>query len=77
MSNNNKFVSRFKDVNLYQKGFSLTSIKAVREIYAEKFGVLKHNVKFLVFSKCLTELRKLKELNSQESLSIDDNVIGE
>ena len=77
MSNNNKFVSRFKDVNLYQKGFSLTSIKAVREIYAEKFGVLKHNVKFLDFSKCLTELRKLKELNAQESLSIDDNVIGE
>ena len=62
---NNKFVSRFKDVNLYQKAFSETSVKAVKEIYAQKFGVLKHNVKFLDFSKCVTELRKLKVLETE------------
>ena len=61
----NKFVSRFKDVNLYQKAFSETSVKAIKEIYAQKFGVLKHNVKFLDFSKCVTELRKLKEKESE------------
>ena len=61
----NKFVSRFKDVNLYQKAFSETSVKAIKEIYAQKFGVLKHNVKFLDFSKCKTELRKLKVLETE------------
>ncbi len=79
MSNSNKFVSRFKDVNLYQKGFSTTSVKAVKEIYAEKSGILKHNVKFLDFSKCLTELRKLKEKESESQiyLSANGNMIGE
>tara|TARA_R110002074_G_scaffold327101_1_gene497581 strand:- start:1634 stop:1873 length:240 start_codon:yes stop_codon:yes gene_type:complete len=79
MSNNNKFVSRFKDVNLYQKAFSTTSVKAIKEIYAEKFGILKHNVKFLDFSKCKAELRKLKEKESEPQifLSANDNMIRE
>lgn len=56
-----KFVSRFKDVNLYQKTFSETSVKAIKEIYAEKFQIQKHNIKTLDFSKCTNALRKLKE----------------
>jgi hypothetical protein len=57
------FVSRFKDVNLYQKSFSATSVKAVKEIYAEKMGVEKHNIKNLDFQKCVKVLRELKEVN--------------
>lgn len=57
----NKFVSRFKDVNLYQKSFSATSVKAIKEIYAEKFNVEKQNIKSLDFSKCINALRELKE----------------
>jgi hypothetical protein len=55
------FVSRFKDVNLYQKSFSATSVKAVKEIFAEKMGVEKHNIKGLDFQKCLKGLRDLKQ----------------
>jgi len=62
MSKSEKFVSRFKDVNLYQKSFSATSVKAVKEIYAEKMGVEKHNIKTLDFHKCVTALRGLKEM---------------
>jgi hypothetical protein len=61
MSKSEKFVSRFKDVNLYQKSFSATSVKAIKEIYAEKFQIQKHNIKTLDFSKCTNALRKLKE----------------
>jgi len=61
MSKSEKFVSRFKDVNLYQKTFSATSVKAIKEIYAEKFQIQKHNIKTLDFSKCINTLRKLKE----------------
>lgn len=57
------FVSRFKDVNLYQKSFSATSVKAVKEIYAEKMGIEKHNIKTLDFQKCVKALRELKEGN--------------
>lgn len=57
------FVSRFKDVNLYQKSFSATSVKAVKEIYAEKMGLQKHNIKGLDFQNCVKALRELKEEN--------------
>lgn len=56
-----KFVSRFIDVNLYQKSFSATSVKAVKEIYAEKMGIEKQNIKNLDFQKCIQYLRELKE----------------
>tara|TARA_R110002049_G_scaffold53852_3_gene150261 strand:- start:2777 stop:2971 length:195 start_codon:yes stop_codon:yes gene_type:complete len=54
------FKSRFKDVDLNQKSFSETSVKAVKEIFAEKTGMHKHNIKYLDFSKCLKGLRILK-----------------
>tara|TARA_B100000780_G_scaffold273796_1_gene237828 strand:- start:324 stop:515 length:192 start_codon:yes stop_codon:yes gene_type:complete len=59
--NNKKFVSRFKDVNLYKRPFSLTSVRAVKEIYAEKFGLSKQDVMGLNFQVCLDKLREIKE----------------
>mgnify|MGYP003649131023 CR=1 FL=1 len=41
--------------------FSPTSIKAVKEIYASKFQIAKHNVKALDFRKCLNALIELKK----------------
>lgn len=59
--NNKKFVSRFKDVNLYKRPFSQTSVRAIKEIYAEKFGLTKQDIRGLDFQVCLDKLRKIKE----------------
>ena len=59
--NDKKFVSRFKDVNLYKRPFSLTSVRAIKEIYAENVGLSKSDVKTLDFQVCLDGLRKLKK----------------
>ena len=59
--NNKKFVSRFKDVNLYKRPFSSTSVRAIKEIYAEKFGLPKQDVMGLNFQVCLDKLREIKE----------------
>ena len=59
--NNKKFVSRFKDVNLYKRPFSSTSVKAIKEIYAERFGLSRQDVRCLDFQVCLDKLRKIKE----------------
>jgi|TARA_R110000803_G_scaffold181109_1_gene243498 hypothetical protein len=56
----NTFKTKFIDVKLDQKEFSQTSVKAVKEIYASKFQIAKHNVKALDFRKCLSALRELK-----------------
>jgi len=65
--NNKKFVSRFKDVNLYKRPFSSTSVRAIKEIYAEKFGLSKLDVRGLDFQVCLDKLRKIKEQPSNET----------
>ena len=55
------FVSRFKDVDLYQGEFSAKSVKAVKEIYAEKNGLSKRDIKELDFQKCIKYLRGVKQ----------------
>ncbi|MFT5602952.1 MAG: hypothetical protein ACI9N1_003214 [Flavobacteriales bacterium] len=55
----NTFKTKFIDVKLDQKEFSQTSVKAVKEIYASKFQIAKHNVKALDFRKCLSALKEL------------------
>ncbi len=75
MSNNKKFVSRFKDVNLYKRPFSLTSVRAIKEIYAEKLELSKHQVRGLDFQVCLNELRKRKEQTF--TMSPNGNIIRE
>ena len=65
----NKFVSRFKDVNLYKRPFSQTSVRAVKEIYAEKLELEKHEVRSLDFQVCLTELIRLKQNTNGNSES--------
>ena len=59
----NTFKTKFTDVKLDQEDFSFspTSIKAVKEIYASKFQIAKHNVKALDFRKCLNALIELKK----------------
>ena len=59
--NNKKFVSRFKDVNLYKRPFSTISVRAIKEIYAEKFGLSKQDIGGLDFQVCLDKLRKIRE----------------
>jgi hypothetical protein len=66
--NNEKFVSRFKDVNLYKRPFSLTSVRAVKEIYAQKFGLSKLDVRGLDFQVCLDKLRTIKKQSSNENI---------
>ena len=71
---NKGFKTKFKDVNVFQKEFSTTSVKAVKEIYAERYGVEKHNIKSLSFSKCLSKLRQ-DYISRQENFDIYANEI--
>jgi hypothetical protein len=64
------FKTKFIDVKLDQKEFSPTSIRAVKEIYASKFQIAKHNINSLDFRKCLKALRDLK-LGKFEPISTD------
>ena len=57
----NTFKTKFIDVKLDQKEFSPTSIKAIKEIYASKFGISKNNIKALDFRKCLEALRDIQK----------------
>jgi len=75
-----KFKTRFIDVNLFQDHFSPTSVRAVKEIFAAKNNVEKHNVKTLDFRKCLRSLilDKTRELSKdvhKQFLSSNGNVI--
>lgn len=71
----NTFKTKFIDVKLDQKEFSTTSVKAVKEIYASKFQIAKHNVKALDFRKCLNALRELQIPEPIYTMSPNGNII--
>lgn len=63
MKNKKEFKTKFLDVDLWQKEFSPISVKAICEIYAEKFGVQKNNINHFHFPKYLNKLRELEDSN--------------
>jgi len=77
MTNNKKstFKTRFIDVNLQQKAFSPTSVRAIKEIFAAKNGVLPHNIKSLDFQKCRKALIIDKARSFEKFMSANGNII--
>ena len=52
---------RFVSVDLWQRGFGEVSVKAVFDIYSQKFQVDPRNMKKYSFSHCINSLRKLED----------------
>lgn len=51
---------RFLEVDLWQKQFGEVSVKAVYDIYSQKFNVDPRNMKKYSFPHCVNALRKLE-----------------
>jgi hypothetical protein len=69
------FKTRFIDVNLQQETYSPTSVRAIKEIFASKNGVLPHNIKSLDFQKCRKALIIDKARNFEKVMSANGNII--
>lgn len=52
---------RFLEVDLWQKAFGEVSVKAIYDIYSQKFNVDPRNMKKYKFSHCVNLLRKLED----------------
>ena len=65
------FKTKFKEVLLSQKNFSSTSVRAIKEIYAEQNGVEQKDIKALDFKKCLAFLQA-----QEGAMSPNGNVIN-
>lgn len=57
---NKKTRARFKAVNVWRAHFGPTAVKAVFDIYSQKFNVEMYNMKNYSFSHCVEALRKLE-----------------
>ena len=55
--------ARYKAVNVWRSTFGPTAVKAVYDIYSQKFNVESHNMKNYSFSHCVEALRKLEDPN--------------
>ena len=70
-----QFKTRFIDVDLNQKQFSPTSIRAIKEIYATKNGLGAHEIKNLDFRVCKKALSLEKALSKmEEPVSINESM---
>jgi len=54
---------KFLEVNVWQTQFGQVSVKAIYDIYSQKFNVEKHNMKKHSFSHCVNALRLLEDEN--------------
>lgn len=52
---------RFLDVDVWQREFGEVSVKAVFDVYSQRFNVTPRNMKAYSFSRCVNELRKLED----------------
>lgn len=57
---NTKKRKRFIDVDLWRSEFGPTSVRAIYDIYSQRFNVEIHNMKKYSFQHCLNALRKLE-----------------
>jgi hypothetical protein len=75
-----QFKTRFIDVDLNQKEFSPTSVRAIKEIYATKNGLGAHEIKNLDFRVCKNFLTLEKEkqtmISIMRSMSPNGNIIN-
>lgn len=51
---------RFLQVDVWQKTFGEVSVKAIYDVYSQKFNVEPRNMKKHSFPKCVNALRKLE-----------------
>jgi|TARA_R110000796_G_scaffold154621_1_gene271320 hypothetical protein len=58
-----KAKKHFLEVDLWQKRFGEVSVKAVYDIYSQKFNIDPRNMKKYSFPHCVNTLRKLEDPN--------------
>ncbi len=51
----------FLEVDVWQTKFGEVSVKAIFNIYSQKFNVKPYNMKNVEFSHCVNSLRKLED----------------
>jgi len=51
---------RFLEVDIWRKQFGPVSVKAIYDIYCQKFGVEKYNINKYSLTHCINALRKLE-----------------
>lgn len=57
---NRRSKKRFLQVDVWQKTFGEVSVKAIYDVYSQKFNVEPKNMKKYPFPKCVNALRKLE-----------------
>lgn len=69
-----KVRKRFIAVDVWQTQFGDVSVRAVYDVYSQKFNVELHNMKNYSFSHCVNALRKLEDSDYKEpvNMSRDD-----
>ena len=58
---NKKQRKRFLAVDVWRSQFGPVSVRAIYDVYAQKFNVEMHNMKNYSFSQCINALRKLED----------------
>lgn len=60
---------RFVGVDVWRSQFGPVSVRAIFDIYSQKFNVEQHNMKNYSFQHCVNALRKLEDPNYKSSTS--------
>lgn len=60
---NRRSKKRFLQVDVWQKTFGEVSVKAIYDVYSQKFNVEPKNMKKYSFPHCVNALRKLENLD--------------
>lgn len=60
-SQKKKKQKRFIAVDVWRSHFGIVSVRAIYDIYADKFQVEQHNMQKHSLSKCIDALRKLED----------------
>ena len=68
---------RFIAVDVWRSKFGPISVKAIYDIYAQKFNVEYYNMKKYSFQHCINALRKLEDPSyiSPQELEVNNNNI--
>lgn len=63
MANKEKRRKKFLDVDVWQKEFGIVSVRAIFDVFSQRFQIELSEMKNYSFTHCVSALRKLEDPN--------------